>query len=470
MAPERVFYWTSLGLDPMTDAFELNLDGLVGPTHSYAGLSYGNVASQRHRNQPSNPRQAALQGLAKMKFLAGLGLKQAVLPPQERPDVLALRRLGFWGDDAGVLAQAGREDTVLLAACCSASGMWAANAATVSPAADTADGRVHLTPANLITQFHRSLEPQTTAAALKAIFPDESAFCHHQPLPAAAPFSDEGAANHIRLGPSHGQPGLEIFVYGRSALAAGHPVPARFPARQTREASAAIARLHGLHERSTLLLQQNPAAIDAGAFHNDVVAVGNLNVMAYHESAFAAVADGANAADQIRRAYATATGGGELLLVEAAEREVPLTDAVGSYLFNSQLVSLPDGSMSLIAPIECQENPAAAAFIERLVHSATPVRSAHFVDVRQSMRNGGGPACLRLRVVLTPEQFSVMNRGVLLTESLYNELCGWVQRHYRERLHPDDLADPKLLDESRSALDELTRILRLGPIYRFQRS
>ena len=26
-------------------AYEVNFDGLVGPTHNYAGLSYGNVAS-----------------------------------------------------------------------------------------------------------------------------------------------------------------------------------------------------------------------------------------------------------------------------------------------------------------------------------------------------------------------------------------------------------------------------------------
>jgi succinylarginine dihydrolase len=454
----------------MQHALELNLDGLVGPTHSYAGLSYGNIASQRHRREPSNPRQAALQGLAKMKQLADLGLKQGVLPPQERPDILALRRLGFSGDNARVLEQARQEGPVLLAACCSASGMWAANAATVSPSADTADGRVHFTPANLLTQFHRSLEPQTTAAALRAIFADESAFCHHDPLPAAAPFSDEGAANHTRLAPSHGQRGLEIFVFGKSAFTSALPAPVRFPARQTREASAAIARLHGLRGPDTLLLQQAPAAIDAGAFHNDVVSVGNLNVMLYHESAFAAGADGPSAAEEVRRAYTKATGSEELFLVEAAERQVPLADAVSSYLFNSQLVGLPDGSMTLIAPVECQEVPTAAAFIDQLTQSATPVRTAHFVDVRQSMRNGGGPACLRLRVALTAEQFARMNPGVLLTKSLYEQLCAWVERHYREQLHPDDLADPRLLTESRDALDELTRILRLGPIYRFQRA
>ncbi|MDX2347040.1 MAG: N-succinylarginine dihydrolase, partial [Legionella sp.] len=34
----------------MTAVYELNLDGLVGPTHHYAGLAYGNTASLAHAN------------------------------------------------------------------------------------------------------------------------------------------------------------------------------------------------------------------------------------------------------------------------------------------------------------------------------------------------------------------------------------------------------------------------------------
>src|SRR5687768_11173563 len=179
-------------------AYEVNFDGLVGPTHNYAGLSYGNVASMSHKRSVSSPRQAALQGLAKMKFLADLGVKQAVLPPHPRPDIAALRRIGFTGSDADVLAKVQREDPVLLAAVSSSSSMWAANAATVSPSADTSDGRMHFTPANLVSLFHRSLEAPTTAAVLRAIFNDEKHFAHHPPLPATMHFSDEGAANHTR--------------------------------------------------------------------------------------------------------------------------------------------------------------------------------------------------------------------------------------------------------------------------------
>ena len=85
-----------------------------------------------------------LEGLEKMKFLAGLGVKQAVLPPHERPRLPTLRRLGFTGGDGDILAAVQRVDPTLLAAVSSALAMWAANAATVSPSADMpTPGRFH---------------------------------------------------------------------------------------------------------------------------------------------------------------------------------------------------------------------------------------------------------------------------------------------------------------------------------------
>ncbi len=437
---------------------ETNFDAIPGPTHNYGGLGAGNLASMAHGQQVSNPRQAALQGLEKMKLLCDMGISQAVLPPHERPDVGTLRRLGFGGSDGQVLESAAKFPAIL-AACGSASAMWAANAATVSPSADTADGRLHFTPANLISQFHRSLESGTTAAILKAIFADESAFAHHVPLPASGQFADEGAANHMRLAASHEGKGLEIFVFGRRALEDNARTPKRFPARQTMEASQAVARLHQLDPNNTLLLQQNPAAIDAGAFHNDVVAVGNVNVLLYHEMAFAESDEAA-----LRERFEN--GGCHLLRV--GEAEVPLGEAISSYLFNSQLVSLPDGTMAVIAPIEAKENARAREFLQGLVGRGTPIGAVHFVDVRQSMNNGGGPACLRLRVVMTNLERALANPDVFLNDKLYVTLKNWIGRHYRDRLLPADLADPKLLDESRWALSELTSILKLGSIYSFQ--
>ena len=441
-------------------AVELNLDGLVGPTHHYGGLGLGNVASQRHRHEVSNPRAAALEGIAKMRLLVSLGIPQAVLPPQERPLVSALRRVGFAGDDDAVLAAAAGAAPGLLSAAASTSSMWAANAATISPAADTPDGRVHLTPANLVSQFHRSLEPPATARVLARIFADESRFAHHAPLPAALPFADEGAANQMRLCHSHGERGLEVFVYGREGDTGG-----RHPARQSLAASEAVARLHGLAADHALFLRQSDAALEAGVFHNDVIAVANENVLLVHERAFA---DSAAALDRIRAASARACGTG-LVVIEVPEQAVSLADAVDTYLFNSQLVTLPAGGMALVCPAECRRHAATSRWLDGLVAAGGPVVAVHPVDVRQSMHNGGGPACLRLRVVLTPADLAAVHRGVMATPERLATLEAWVRRHYRDRLSIADLADPALLAESRRALDELTGILDLPGLYGFQR-
>lgn len=440
-------------------AQEINFDGIVGPTHHYAGLSVGNLAATQNKRMISNPRAAALQGLAKALMLVNLGFKQGILPPQERPHLPTLRRLGFTGTDAQVLAHAHRDAPQMLAGVSSASSMWTANAATVSPSADTADERVHFTPANLISNFHRSIEAPMTGHVLQTIFADEEHFYHHPPLPAANHLGDEGAANHTRLCSAYGDEGVEIFTYGRVALDASRPAPAKFPARQSFEASSTIARIHDLDPQRTVFVQQNPAAIDAGAFHNDVVAVGNQHVLLYHERAFA---DSAAAIESIRRAFPN------LRAIEVPEKKVPLTEAIGSYLFNSQLLTLKDGLMTLLAPVECTQYQRAQDFINELVTTRTPIQSAHFVDVRQSMSNGGGPACLRLRIVLTDPQLAAVRGNVMLSESLYLQLVRWVEKHYREELHLDELADPQLLEENYNALDELTQLLRLGSIYEFQ--
>jgi succinylarginine dihydrolase len=431
-------------------AYEVNFDAIVGPTHNYAGLAYGNVASQKSRHSVSNPREAALEGLAKMKFLADLGVRQAVLPPQLRPDLSLLRSVGYHGSDAHVLEAVQREDPALLAAASSASAMWAANAATVSPSADCAEGRVHFSPANLISQVHRSIEAPATAAVLRAIFPDPAHFVHHPLLPCHPRWADEGAANHTRLCGDYGDGGVEIFVFGRPYASPSASGPKTFPARQTDQASHALARRHQLSR--AIFIQQNPAAIDAGVFHNDVACVGNQNVLLCHEEAFL---EQANAITQIRSACPA------LQLIQVSGQELTLAEAVETYLFNSQIVTLPDGSMSLIAPSECERHPRARAVADRVLAANTPIRSVHFVSVRQSMRNGGGPACLRLRVVLSETELTRTHAGMFLDDALYALLVDWVNKYYREELRPEDLADVKLLEEGRAALEELGRILTL---------
>jgi len=441
-------------------AVEANFDGLVGPTHNYAGLSWGNVASKSNVRSVSSPKEAALQGLAKMKRLADRGYVQGILPPHERPHLPTLRALGFEGADASVLAQAAKASPSILAAASSASSMWTANAATVSPSADTADHRVHFTPANLSAKFHRSIEHMVTGRSLKAIFADDGYFAHHPALPSVSQFGDEGAANHTRLCAGYGAPGVELFVFGQMAFNERAPAPKKYPARQTLEASEAVARLHGLKDRHVVFAQQNPAAIDAGVFHNDVIAVGNGNTLFYHEMAFLNE-------QQVLADIRQRLTGAELEAVRVSREQVPIEDAVASYLFNSQLLNTPDG-MLLAVPGECREVASVSQYLDDLVKSGGPITSVEVFDVKQSMRNGGGPACLRLRVVLDDDELKAMHRGVILTDELYDRLTTWVEAHYRDELGQDDLADPMLLQEVRKALDELTGILGLGSIYDFQ--
>ncbi|MFP8966989.1 N-succinylarginine dihydrolase [Pokkaliibacter sp. CJK22405] len=443
-------------------ALEANFDGLVGPTHNYAGLSFGNVASMGNEAAPSNPKEAAKQGLMKMKSLADLGMLQGVLAPQERPDVHTLRKLGFTGSDAQVLMQAAKQAPKVLAAVSSASSMWTANAATVSPSADTEDGRVHFTPANLVNKFHRAIEHPVTGNILQAMFADEQHFAHHPALPAVDHFGDEGAANHTRFAQSYGEQGVEFFVFGKYAFDSSKVAPTRFPARHTFEASEAVARLHGLNPAKVVYAQQNPAVIDAGVFHNDVIAVGNLNVSFYHQEAFLNTAE-------VNRQLSEAMGGGDFHFIEVPTAEVPVLDAVKSYLFNSQLIALPTGGMAIVVPEECRKTPTVWAYLNKLVTLNTPIREVKVFNLTQSMSNGGGPACLRLRVVLNEAEQQAVNPGVWMNDTLFNRLNLWVDNHYRDRLIEADLADPQLLIESRSALDELTQILKLGSVYPFQR-
>jgi len=444
----------------MRDAREFNFDGLVGPSHNYAGLSFGNVASFSNVRSSSNPRQAALQGLAKMRELAVRGFAQAVMPPQGRPNFRLLRSLGFSGTDADVLARAYREAPVILACAWSAAPMWTANAATVSPSADSLDGRVHFTAANLNNKLHRAEEHVQATRTLRAIFGNSEHFMVHDPLPSVPAFADEGAANHTRFAASHGAAGVEFFVYGRVEFDPSAPAPKKYPARQTLEASQAIARLHGLDPARTVFASQNPDVIDQGVFHNDVIAVGNGNVLFYHEQAFA---DEAGTLDALRRALAVA--GTELHPVRVATSQVAVGDAVASYLFNSQLLSKADGRMALVVPHECRENAAVADYLAGLLAGRGPIDELIEFDLRQSMRNGGGPACLRLRVALTDAEAAAMHQGVIMTEALYAQLVAWVERHYRDRIETQDLMDPQLALECAAALEELTRILGLPGLY-----
>lgn len=403
---------------------EINFDGIVGPTHNFSGLSFGNLAATGSAGKVSYPRRAALQGLAKMRATLELGLAQGLFLPSARPNETWLGMMGCSVDAAG---------SGLLANSMSASAMWAANAATVSPAPDTADDRCHLTVANLVTMPHRSHEWSGTLRQLRVAFADERSFVVHEPVPAT--FGDEGAANHMRLCSVHRQPGVEVFVYGET----GGP----FPARQHREASAAVARLHGLDTDRTLFALQSREAIAAGAFHNDVVAVANENVLFTHEQAFA---DPENLYASLRERLP------QVEVIEVPASAVSLSDAISSYLFNAQLVTLPEGHMALIVPMEATRNTSVWAWLSDLVAGNGPIRRLVPVEVRESMLNGGGPACLRLRVVADP---NTVDPRFIASHARLDVCSDVIERTWPDQIDPDDLGKSALLAQCASARAQL---------------
>ncbi len=428
--------------------------GMPGPTHSYGGLSIDNVAAMTNQGGVSHPKEAALQSLELARTLENLGLTVGILPPQLRPH-LGLLHSKFSGDAEKIIPLAAEKDPELLDKASTSSAMWVANAATVAPSLDTHDGKLHITTANLHSHLHRRIEAEDTHRVLAAIFSDRHFFTAHAPLPAKQGFRDEGAANHTRLAPYHGAKGLHIFVYGTDG---DKNDPAT--ARQNLLASKKLHELHQLPDSQTIFIKQNPDVIRQGIFHNDVISVGNENVLLYHEHAFAR---GKEDIVAITRAYHTLHPGEKLHLLEIPEAKLSVADAVKTYFFNSQIVTKPDGTMVIIAPQEVQEHGASKRLMDEIIAGANPINDVLYLDLRQSMKNGGGPACLRLRVLMREEEIASVqkNSHALLDATLLAQLEKWIATYYPEALTRAELANPALYHNSKKALTELASMLSL---------
>lgn len=446
---------------------EAQVDRLVGPTHHFGGLGVGNLASAAHRGMRSSPRAAAFQGLDKMAAVARRGVPQFVLPPHSRPDLATLERLGFGAETGGagmtasgdatpdMLARAAAESPPLLSAVMSCSGMWMANAATVAASWDSPAGRPAVTIANLVSSLHRAGEAAETLADLRKLLPRRTVV--HAPLPGGYPIRDEGAANHMRLvgrpqdhrrsSSTARPPGLHLFVYGD-----GDPGPQRLPPRQSREASRAVARLHRLPSENVFFLKQHPDAIDAGAFHNDVVAASHGELMIFHEWAFF---DPEPTLSRLAERFRDCWGAEPRLLRVTAD-ELPLDEAVACYLFNSQIVSPPDDRLPpiIICPAEAGQSRRARPLIDRWVREGI-FSEALFLPLDQSMSGGGGPACLRLRVPVTEAELADFHAPARWTEALDERLRRLIAADYPDRLSPSELADPALAAHARQINSEL---------------
>ena len=443
---------------------EINFDGLIGPTHNYSGLSDGNIASKKNFFSVSNPKEAALQGLKKAKILINAGLNQGLFLPHERPFIPGLKKLGFSGDNETILKSAYEYSKVLLSNFSSASSMWAANAATISPSPDTKDGKVHITPANLNTMFHRSLESDFTYTQCKLIFSD-TCFVVHKPALSISGYGDEGAANHLRISKTHEDKGFEIFVFGESGFkeeAFAEYQKTSFIKRQALEVSKSVALSHKLDRNNVFYLQQHPHAIDKGSFHNDIVSLSNENIFIAHEKAFANRDVLNHVLDHLELEVENFN------YIEIPDKEIPLDDIISSYLLNSQLFTNGEGEMQLILPTEVQNYENCMQWLDKLKHTSD-VRLLDFINIKQSMMNGGGPACLRLKVILNEDEIKKVNKNFILNNKRLQLIEDLIEREYRDELYPDDLKDPNLLDESRRVLDELTQIFSTGSIYEFQK-
>ncbi|HXW60688.1 MAG TPA: N-succinylarginine dihydrolase [Myxococcota bacterium] len=238
-----------------------------------------------------------------------------------------------------------------------------------------------------------------------------------------------------------------------------------FPARQSLLASEAIARLHRLDSEYVLNIEQNPDSIDAGAFHNDVVSVINENVMLVHELAFL---NQREIIKIIKERYQHLFGQ-KPHIIEVSEKDVPLREAVSSYIFNSQLLSKDNGKMLLFAPNECLENEHTRKIIENIVLKDKYIDEAQYFNISESMANGGGPACLRLRIVLNEKELASIKQGVIFSESLYQRLKSIIEQYYVDRFELKDLFDQKFLQSTKEALDQISEALDLGALYNFQR-
>lgn len=420
---------------------EVQVDRIVGPTHHFGGLGVGNVASARHGGQPSNPAAAAIEGLDKMRRVAGLGVPQLVLPPQPRPATHWLQSLGFRGPE--MFRQALDEAPAVLAAAMSCSAMWTANAATVCPLVESRNHELTITVANLCGSLHRSVEPDTTLAELKRLF---GAIAKVQPpLSGGAAMRDEGAANHMRLSVAGSHAALHLFVYGD-----GDPPPRTHWPRQTLAASQAVARTLDILPEQLVFLKQHPRAIDAGAFHNDVVAMSHDNLLIHHQLAFTDT-DAPGSITEIEARFEQLLGC-QLNRIEVADDVLSLEDAVSTYLFNSQIVSVFDENQPpvLICPAQVADHPGAKRLVDAWVQQGI-FSQQHYVDLGQSMAGGGGPACLRLRVPVTPTQLGKLPAVARWTPQLDDQIRNAIDRHYPQHISLAELADPSLLEQCQRA-------------------
>ena len=100
-------------------------------------------------------------------------------------------------------------------------------------------------------------------------------------------------------------------------------------------------------------------------------------------------------------------------------------------------------------------------WIERHIAGNGPIRRVEIVDVRQSMANGGGPACLRLRVVADP---ATIDPRLLVDDARLDRMADVVRRHWPAEIANDDLQAPALVRDIEAARNALLKELDLSEL------
>ena len=320
---------------------------------------------------------------------------------------------------------------------------------------DNIDNAIHITVANLNSMMHRSIEPKFTYKMLKRILNKKVNI--NKSLLNLPNIGDEGAANHIRIAERHNVPGYQIFVYSSENISHAKTIE-----RQSLIGSKLIARKNCVEDQRVFYLQQSNRAIRYGSFHNDIVSTANENIFIYHEEAFESTQELKVILAKLKKLVPN------FKPIKILNSEIDLQTIVSSYLLNSQLISLPSGGMMFLLPSEVKQYPNCMQWLEK-ISAEEEIKKIKFIDVKQSMRNGGGPACLRLRMIFNENEISSVNKNFLLDDNKIDLLTNLIENKYRDRLQPDDLLDPNLADESLEILDALTKIFKTGSIYNFQK-
>lgn len=327
--------------------------------------------------------------------------------------------------------------------------MWMANAGTCSSRTDTLDGKGRIVIANLTASLHRGQESEERHLQLRYLFQDLDQFEVVQALPSVHPLRDEGAANAMRFWNPKNNRGMYVFVFGEGysqAKNVSHPEIARMlpkvhPSRQTALASQLVARRLGIGDTRSLFVQQLPKAIDAGVFHNDVIATSHEDFLLVHECAYV---DQPNSLDRMADIFRKQCHGTLRTLV-ITEKELSLSEAVATYLFNSQIVTRKDGSWLMLCPVECQESPTASQVLKRIQREEPRIGAIEFVSLRESMANGGGPACLRLRTYASEQEIDELPARTRIQDESLSFLEGVIASEYPETVQLEDFLDLDLV-------------------------